>query len=67
MKNPLYQQYGNTANQQISQMRREYEAFRQRMQGDPRQIIMQALQSGQITQAQLNQAQDAARRLQGIL
>lgn len=67
MANPLYQQYGNPVNQQMSQMKQAFNQFRQNVQGDPQQIIMQALQSGQITQAQLNQAQAMARQLKGIL
>ena len=67
MANPLYQQYGQPANPQVAKMKRAYSEFRQRVQGDPRQILAEALQSGQITQEQLNQAQAMARQLQGIL
>lgn len=64
MSNPLYQALGgNRVN-----MMNDFQAFMQQMQGkNPREEIAKMLQSGQISQAQLNQAQQMAQQMQGML
>lgn len=49
----LFNALGNQPNQNIFQ---QYKQFRENFKGDPNQIIQQKLQSGQITQQQLEQA-----------
>lgn len=67
MANPLYQQYGRPVNPQMVQMKNAFNDFRKKVNGNPQQIIMQALQEGRITQEQLNQAQAMAQQLKGFL
>jgi hypothetical protein len=64
MSNPLFQALsGGQMN-----MAAEFQKFVQQMQGkDPTQEINRLLQSGQITQAQLNQAQQMAHQMSGFL
>lgn len=64
MPNPLFQALGR--NQQPGMMG-DFQRFLQQMQGrNPHQEIAKLLQSGQITQAQLNQAQQMAQQMQGL-
>lgn len=72
MPNPIYQAMGG--NMQLpgpfgnmNQMKQAYAQFRNNFQGDPKQKIQEMLQSGQISQAQLNQAQQMAQQLQQFL
>lgn len=67
MANPLYQQYGRPIDPRMAQMKNAFNDFRKKVNGNPQQIIMQALQEGRITQEQLNQAQAMAQQLNGIL
>ena len=63
MSNPLFQALGGNRN-----MMSDFQRFMQQMQGkDPNQEIARLLQSGQITQQQLNQAQQMAQQMQGLL
>lgn len=60
--NPLYKALNNN-NDVMSQVQR----FRQEMSGkNPSEEINKLLQSGRITQAQLNQAQQMAQRIQSM-
>lgn len=60
--NPLYKDLNNN-NDVMSQVQR----FRQEMSGkNPSEEINKLLQSGRITQAQLNQAQQMAQRIQSM-
>lgn len=62
MSNPLFQALGGNRN-----MMSDFQRFMQQMQGkDPNQEISRLLQSGQITQQQLNQAQQMAQQMQGM-
>ena len=64
MSNPLFQALGGGR----MDMAAEFRQFVQQMQGkDPNQEINRLLQSGQITQAQLNQAQQMAHQMSGFL
>lgn len=49
------------------QMIQQFNEFKRMFSGDPRQTVMDLMQSGKITQAQLNQAQGAARQFEQIL
>ena len=48
-------------------MIQKFMQFRQNFTGDPRQQIQQMLNSGQISQAQYNQAVQMAQQLQSML
>lgn len=62
MANPLYQKYGSSPNM-MQTFQQQFQQFRQSVQGDPQQIIQQKLQSGQITQDQVNAAYQQARQM----
>ena len=65
MSNPLFQALGG---RQQPNMMNEFQQFIQQMQGkDPNQEIAKLLQSGRITQQQLNQAQQMAQQFQGMM
>jgi hypothetical protein len=62
MSNPLFQALGGNRNQMS-----EFQRFMQQMRGvDPRQEINRMLQSGQISQQQLNEAQRQAQQFMGM-
>lgn len=64
MSNPLYQLLG--ANQQDN-MLSQFQNFVNSMKGkDPNVEINRLLQSGRITQQELNQAQQIAHQMQGL-
>lgn len=50
MPNNLFNQFGNNNN-----MMKQFEEFKKNFQGDPQAIVQQMLNSGRITQDQLNQ------------
>ena len=52
MSNPIYQQYGNGNNDFMSR----FQQFKKTFSGNPQQMIQQMLNSGRITQEQLNTA-----------
>lgn len=65
MSNPLFQALGG---RQQPNMMEDFQRFVQQMQGiDPRQEINRMLQSGKISQQQLNQAQQMAQQMQGMM
>lgn len=64
MSNPLFQALGGNQ----PNMMGDFQKFMQQMQGiNPYQEINRMLQSGQISQQQLNQAQQMAQQMQGIM
>lgn len=64
MSNPLFQALGG----QQPNMMGDFQRFVQQMQGiNPRQEINRLLQSGKISQQQLNQAQQMAQQMQGMM
>lgn len=76
MANPLFDQLGGNTPQQASQqpndggfgaMLQQFNQFRQQFQGDPRAEINKLLQSGRITQAQLDQAQQMAQQMMRLM
>lgn len=65
MSNPLFKALGG--NQQPNVMA-DFQKFMQQMQGrNPNQEIANLLQSGRISQQQLNQAQQMAQQMQGMM
>ena len=64
MSNPLFQALGG---RQQPNMMDDFQRFMQQMQGiNPRQEINRLLQSGQISQQQLNEAQRQAQQFMGM-
>lgn len=64
MANPIYQAL-NGNNQ--PNMLQQFQQFMNQMRGkDPNQMINEMVFSGQISQAQLNQAQKQAQQMQGM-
>ena len=62
-KNPLYQALGNRQPNMMS----AFQQFMQQMQGkNPNEEIAKLLQSGKISQQQLNQAQQIAQQFAGM-
>lgn len=66
MANSLFNQFGNPQNNQIAQARKDFEKFKASFTGNPRAQVQQMLDSGQITQAQVEQARQMAAQL-GLL
>lgn len=65
MSNPLFQALGG---RQQPNMMEDFQRFMQQMQGkDPNQEIAKLLQSGRISQKQLNQAQQMAQQFQSMM
>lgn len=64
MSNPLFKAMGGNQ----PNMMGDFQRFMQQMQGrDPNQEIANLLQSGRISQQQLNQAQQMAQQMQGMM
>ena len=64
MSNPLFQALGGSQ----PNMMGEFQKFMQQMQGqNPHEEINKLLRSGAISQQQLNQAQQMAQQMQGML
>lgn len=64
MSNPLFQALGGNQ----PNMMADFQKFMQQMQGrNPHQEIANLLQSGRVSQQQLNQAQQMAQQMQGML
>ena len=52
---------------QFQQMMQQFQQFRQNFQGDPKQEVQNLLQSGKMSQQQLNQLQAMAQQFQSFL
>lgn len=64
MPNPIFTALNG--NQQPNMMQ-QFHSFMQQMQGqDPNALLNQLVSSGQVSQAQLNQAQQMAQQMQGV-
>lgn len=61
MPNPLYQQFGNKA--PMNPMVQQFLQFKKTFNGNPQQIIQNMLNSGKITQAQVNKYAQQANQL----
>lgn len=58
--NPLYEQFNQTTGNNIMA---QFNAFRQSFSGNPQQVIQSMLNSGRITQTQLNSAMQRANQM----
>lgn len=67
MSNPLFQAFGGGQNNQLAQLVQQFQQFRNTFRGDPQQEVQKLLQSGKISQQQLNQLQNAAQQFQALL
>lgn len=71
MSNPLFNALGGGkmpgAMGQFQQMMQQFQQFRANFQGDPKQEVQKLLQSGKMSQQQLNQLQAMAQQFQGFL
>jgi hypothetical protein len=52
---------------QFQQMLQQFQQFRQSFQGDPKAEVEKLLQSGKMSQQQLNQLQQMARMFQSMM
>lgn len=65
MPNPIFTALNG--NQQPNMMQ-QFQAFMQQMQGqDPNALIQQMVASGRVSQAQLNQVQQQAQQMMGMI
>lgn len=67
MSNPLFQAFGGGQINQFAQLVQQFQQFRNTFRGDPQQEVQKLLQSGKISQQQLNQLQSAAQQFQALL
>ena len=68
MNNPIFNaMMANTPLGGMQNLVRQYRQFRETFQGDPQQKIQEMLNSGQITQAQINQARSMATEFQKFM
>ena len=67
MGNPLFNLLGGKNNNGPGNMLQQFHQFRQRMQGvNPQEEVQKLLQSGRISQSQLDKAQQMAQQMQGL-
>ncbi len=59
---PMPGPFGN-----FQQMIQQFNQFRNSFKGDPKQVVMQMVNSGQVSQSQLDQAQQMARQFQQMM
>lgn len=70
MANPLFNALGGgnlPAVGQFGQMMQQFQQFKANFQGDPRQEVQKLLQSGRMSQQQLNQLQAMAQQFQQLM
>lgn len=71
MANPLFNALGGGQMPgmmgQFKSMMQQFQQFRQSFQGDPKAEVEKLVQSGRISQQQLNQLQQAATQFQQLL
>lgn len=71
MSNPLYNALGGGKMPgpmgQFGQMMQQFQQFRQSFQGDPKAEVQKLLQSGKMSQQQLNQLQAMAQQFQQFI
>ena len=59
--------YPSNLFQNMNNVISQFQQFKSSFQGDPRQKVMELLNSGKMSQGQFNQFQMLAKQLQGIL
>ena len=71
MANPLFQALGGGQMPgpmgQFQRMMQQFQQFKANFQGDPQQEVQKLLQSGRMSQEQLNQLQQMAKRFQNLM
>ena len=71
MPNPLFNALGGnklpTPMGQFQQMMQQFQQFQANFQGDPKKEVEKLLQSGQMSQAQLNQLQSMAQQFMSLM
>ena len=69
MSNPFYQAMGGNVNPlgNFGQLVQKFQQFKTSFHGDPKAEVEKMLQSGALTQEQLNRAQAMARQFQNLL
>jgi hypothetical protein len=71
MPNPLFNALGGNRLPapmgQFQQMMQQFQQFRANFQGDPKKEVEKLLQSGQMSQAQLNQLQAMAQQFRSLM
>lgn len=71
MSNPLFNALGGGkmpgAMGQFQQMMQQFQQFRANFQGDPKQEVQKLLQSGKMSQQQLNKLQAMAQQFQTFM
>lgn len=74
MPNPLFNALGGGRALQMpgqmgqfQRMMQQFQQFKQNFNGDPKAEVEKMMQSGKLTQQQLNQLQAVARQFQGLL
>ena len=71
MPNPLFNALGGNRLPapmgQFQQMMQQFQQFRANFQGDPKKEVEKLLQSGQMSQAQLNQLQTMAQQFRSLM
>ena len=65
-RNPQTVQQSAPINNQM-QMIQQFKQFKNSFKGDPKQVVINMLQRGQITNPQLQQAMQMANQLKGVL
>ena len=67
MGNPLFNLLGGKNNNGPGNMLQQFQQFKKQMQGvNPQEEVQKLLQSGKISQAQLDKAQQMAQQMQGL-
>lgn len=71
MANPLFQALGGGQMPgpmgQFQRMMQQFQQFKANFQGDPQQEVQKLLQSGKMSQEQLNQLQQMAKQFQNLM
>lgn len=67
MSNPLFSMLGGNQQNNMSQMINQFQQFKRTLNGNPKDMVMQMLNSGKISQADLNRAQAFAQQFQQFL
>lgn len=67
MSSPLYNAFGNQPQNDMIGVIKRFQNFKRTFQGDPKQEVMKMLTNGSINQQELNQFQQMAQALSGIL
>lgn len=68
--NPIFQAIGGMQRGQLGNamnIMQQYQQFRQTFQGNPQEEVMKMLQSGKISQGQLNQVQQMAQQFRQMM